>query len=119
MRVGKLLESFLAFFHHLREHVDDVAVRVGAVDGDHLVDGVLELAVVPDDLLRELVDGVRVLGRLVVRDVDIMFLLLVHRDDMPLSLILSTIVPLADFVFSIGFIDVGRTARFIDVGRAA
>ena len=54
---------------HIVEHVDDVVVALAVVLDDP-VDGVLELLVVLDDLRDVLVDVMRVLGLLVVLDVD-------------------------------------------------
>ena len=47
MRVEELLESFSSFLDHVVQHDDDVVVLAIVLLGD-LVDGVLELLVVPD-----------------------------------------------------------------------
>ena len=85
VRVEELLESFFSFTDHVVQHGDDV-VLVPIVRLGDLVDGVLELLVVPDDVQDILVDAVHVLG----------LLLVVLGDDMPLSffLILSNCVPI-------------------------
>ncbi len=99
MRVEELLESFFSLPHHVPEHVDSIVVVLGVVLDD-LVDGVLELLVVLDVLLGDLVDGVHVLELIVVHNAGIPLssLFFVHHDDIPLSLTLSIIVPLAAFV---------------------
>ncbi len=50
MHVHELLDPFLSFNHHVVKHVGDVVLVVDIVLVD-LIDGVLELVVVPDNLL--------------------------------------------------------------------
>ena len=88
------MTSFLSLLHHVVEHVDDVALVLDAVLGD-LVDGCLELLVVPDDIRDVLVDVMHVLGLLLLLDVDIpCYSLFVLDVDIPLSSVLSSIVPI-------------------------
>ena len=55
MRDEELLDPFSSFMDHVVQHVDDVAVLAIVLLGD-LVDGVLELLVVPDDVRDILLD---------------------------------------------------------------
>ena len=85
---------------HIVEHADDVVVALAIVLHDP-VDGDLELLVVLDNLRNILVDVMRVLGLLLLLDVDIpVYFLFVLDVDIPLSSVLSSIVPLTDFVLS-------------------
>jgi hypothetical protein len=102
IRILELIESFFSFLDHIVEHVDDVVVALAVVLHDP-VDGDLELLDVPGDLRNVLVDVMRVLGLLLLLEVDIpfcylLFVLLVLHVDIPLSSVLSNIVPLADFM---------------------
>ena len=79
--VEELVDFFFSFGHHILEHIDDVVVVLRAVL-DHLLDGDVELLVVPDDLRDILLDVVRVL--LILRDDDIpSFFIVLRADDIP------------------------------------
>ena len=72
----------MSFHHHTTEHIDDVVVFLHAVLDD-LLDGVVELLVVPNHLRDVLVDVVHVLLELLRGD-DIPFFELLRGDDIPL-----------------------------------
>ncbi len=59
MHVHELLDPFFSLNHHVVKHVDDVVLVVDIVLVD-LVDGVLELVVVPDNLRDMFVDVMHV-----------------------------------------------------------
>ena len=78
-RVEELDDSVFSFRHHIVEHIDDVVVVLRAVLDD-LLDGDVELLVVPDDLRDILLDVVRVF----LRDDDILsFFIVLRADDIP------------------------------------
>jgi hypothetical protein len=73
----ELVESFFTFLDHIVEHVDDVVVALAVVLHDP-VDGDFELLDAPGDLRDVLVDVMRVLGLLLLLDVDMPLLCLVR-----------------------------------------
>ena len=106
MRDEELLDPFSSFMDHVVQHVDDVAVLAIVLHGD-LVDGVLELLVVPGDVrdilldvdipFFELLHDISFFELLLLRDGDIPFSSFSNHLSYPLSS-LSIVVPLSDFM---------------------